>query len=148
MSPLPLLLFFCLMITACGRKNKNFFHFEEKKKVSKINKLTLPSIRSVSVESVDKKNKISWQRPDTTKHQLIGYNIYRFDYRAFIPRKPLTTLPTKQLTYDDATTKNYYYIVRPLFLVNNKKVEGPASRVAKKPSNLEQAGGLGGRTIP
>ena len=131
------ILLLLLLITSCGRKNNNFFVFSKKDTSKKINKLTLPVIRRLKASAKDKTVMLSWKK---VKHKnLVGYNVYRFVHTAFIPREPINKEPITQEKFIDnikKTKSKICYLIRAVFLIQNKTIEGPASRIyAINPNN-------------
>jgi hypothetical protein len=124
--------------------------FSKETQSTKINKLSLPNVRNVKIVTDKDVTTISWDKP--VHENLIGYNVYRFDPIAFIPKNHINKkIITTESYIEQTIDENTCYIVKPVYQFDKKQVEGPGSapkKRIKKPSNLEQAGGLGGRTIP
>jgi len=124
----------CLFLSSCGRKNNTFLVFASKKKVVKINRLTLPAVRGLRIAQTKQgATLISWLPVEVSGDniELVGYNLYKFVPTAFIPRKPVNKHPTTKLSYLDSNTVNYCYLVRAVFLARGKTVEGPASKILR-----------------
>ena len=121
-----------LELSGCGRKNNNFLVFENKEKEVKVNKLTLPSVRNISLTGKPHETIISWDKIDNAAPNggtLIGYNLYRFIKTAFIPKNPINTQIIKKNYFVDFYLDNSCYTVRGLFKIGGKLVEGPASKI-------------------
>lgn len=80
--------------------------------------------------------KLSWHPVDRfiDSGELVGYNLYKFVHTAFIPRKSLNKKILKQTHYLDPHPPKpgqpkFCYLVRPVFIIHGKTIEGPASRV-------------------
>lgn len=124
---------FLLLLSSCGRKNNNFFVFTKKEKPQKINRLTLPVVKGLKITHHENHTvTLAWY---TVKHEnVIGYNLYRFVRTAFIPRKPLNKKPITQETFTETIPKSIRdhkicYVIRAVFLIQNKIIEGPTSKV-------------------
>jgi hypothetical protein len=133
------LLLLCLLTISffenCGRKQKNIFSFEDTNKKN-INILTLPCVKGLTVKKTSTGQKISWKPLQKTKNILTGYNIYRFTNKYIIPKKPIYKSPKNKNSFIDSEVSNnlsrkIFYIVKPVFLINNKQLEGPASIIVK-----------------
>ncbi len=147
-----LVMFFVVILLApgCGRKQKDIFHFPEKKIVVKVNKLSLPAVRGVTVTKTVEGNRISWRTVlgaekflvakasiNEAERELVGYDVYRLVKASIVPKKPLNKfviqqtefLDTQILEEDFIEPPPYYYIVRAIFKVSDQIVQGPASQV-------------------
>ncbi len=142
-----IILFFLLIFSNCGRKQKNIFDFPDpdEKPEFKVNKLSLPAVKGVKVERAELWNKISWQKVSILevtldkkiKKEFIGYNVYRLVNSLFVPKKTVNKfwirgkefLDTQALEQDLAD-QSHSYLVRAVFKINDKIFEGPASQVA------------------
>jgi len=127
-----------LCMIGCGRKNNSFLNFEKKEKVIKVNRLTLPSVKNITLsQNQNGTHFLQWTpvASKNTQRILVGYNIYRFIQTAFIPRKPLNKQPIKENFYHDTTLhgsktkKIICYVVRSVFKIKGKKFEGPLSNI-------------------
>ena len=110
------LLVILVLLQACGRKNNNFLVFAPAKKETKINKLTLPAVKNVTLTSTPQKTlKLTWNHvtpparsPNDKPTELLGYAVYRFSRSAFIPKKPLQKRDVQSKKSRISTTKNWY----------------------------------------
>lgn len=127
-----------IFLSGCGKKNKNFLVFDNEKKPEKINKLTLPTIRGLTIKTISvgqksdpnrKKILLEWQKPELTGALppmvvFVGYNIYKFSQEAFIPKNPINKeiIKTEYFELAKVSPSTYKhnkqkscYVVRPVF---------------------------------
>lgn len=130
---------FLLLFSGCGRKQRNIFHFPENEPIV-FNKLDFPVVKQVKVTQTTQGNKISWQaiKPQQFKVKecpcsVQGYNVYRLVRTSIIPKQPLNKKIIEKTMWLDTTmpknTKQAFYLVRALFMVNDRIIEGPISLI-------------------
>lgn len=120
-----------LFNSGCGRKYRNIFLFNSHDSI-KLETLDFPSVRSVRVVIVDQQVCISWDHVELIDKRvtLVGYNIYRLTDAGFIPRSPRNTVPLQETVYyDDLCKKPSFYVIRGVFIVQDRCKEGPASLI-------------------
>ena len=131
------ILFFLLVLClpGCGRKKRYFLSFDSKQETEKVNRLTLPAIKGASYKKNGPDFELSWRKPDFVEKNrtLVGYNVYKFTTTSFVPKKPINRAPLKTTFYKEKLNKegnkNICYLVRALFLIREKTIEGPASQI-------------------
>jgi hypothetical protein len=133
---------FLLLITGCGRKQKNFLIFPDEVPV-KINKLDLPTVRGVVVQKVDPGLYISWLplfSNKTPRHikkfesNFVGYDVFRLANANIIPKRPLNEKPSTANYFIDAKIKHCcqdYYTIQPVFKFDKQILHGPSSQIVK-----------------
>ena len=137
-ASLVLTLSLLVLSVGCGKKQKNIFVFQEKQTKKHVPVLQLPLIKGVKIQKKNNLISISWPPlPPVTKlisleHKevhLVGYNVYSFDSRAFISKKPhIISQPFfEEIDPDEKTTR--YYVVSGLFESNGVRFEGPKSKI-------------------
>ncbi len=65
--------------------------------------------------------------------KLLGYNVYRFADGGFVPKESLNDEPLTTTSYRDTKDRGahtWHYLVRGVFLVQGRVVEGPMSQIA------------------
>ncbi|MFH1644365.1 MAG: hypothetical protein ABIA74_04285 [bacterium] len=134
------ILFIFFLFFGCARKQKNIFDFSKKDKI-KINKLSLPIPKNLDLEKKGEDIFLLWQdvkndlylNDDEYKITFVGYNIYRFVHSGFIPKNPLNKKPIKINNFCDKEIvkiqNNYCYLIRAVFEIQNKIIQGPASKI-------------------
>ncbi len=140
-----LLLACTLLFPACGRKPKQLFSRQETRSTLKTSRLTLPAVQDVSATQL---GHVTWETlpqditPLPRPHErvtlgpepkLLGYNVYRFADGGFVPKDSLNDEPVTTTTYRDLKdrgTHTWHYLVRGVFLVSGRIVEGPMSQIA------------------
>ena len=128
---------FAILTFGCGRKNNNFLVFDKEKVLTKINKLTLPSVRNLKIhnKTLLTKTLLTWKpiKNDIKKTELLGYNVYKFSRTAFVPKKPINKKIIKKPEFLDMYKQKKQtevcYIVRAVFKIDNRIIEGPASKI-------------------
>lgn len=134
-----------IILTNCGKKQNDIFSFQTQTKTVKINKLSFPAIKQVKVHKTSTGNNIFWEHitKKTNNAYLHGYNIYKFTQKSFIPKKPINNIAIQKNSYLDTTTLDpiickkqhkVCYLVRALFNVNGKIIEGPSSQIMYLPN--------------
>ncbi len=139
-----------LFVPGCGRKQKDIFNFPEEKPVVRINKLSLPSVRGVSITKTAGGNKVSWRsvlgpesflvastEDNQPEKELLGYKVYRLVRSSIVPKKPVNKnliaetefLDTQILHEDFNDVPPYCYMVRAVFKISDQIVSGPASAI-------------------
>ena len=140
-------IFVATLFLNCGRKSRNIFSFDTKD-TYKLNILSLPAPQNLQLKKKGNKNILTWNeitktlvqlKPPSDKNnkderpevKLIGYNIYRFAHRAFIPNRPLNSKPISKTYFEDQPSKRYLwcYLVRGVFECLDKKYQGPTSLI-------------------
>jgi len=126
-------------ISGCGRKKRDFLSFDSKPETEKVNRLTLPAIKGIGYKKKgldpDSNIELSWSAPDFVEKNrtLVGYNVYKFTTTSFVPKKPINRTPLKTTFYREKLNKdghkNVCFLVRALFLIRKKTIEGPASQI-------------------
>lgn len=114
---------------SCGRKYRNIFFFNSEKSC-KLEKLTFPAVKGVTIDCVEQCITISWRPIDNLSNGvvLVGYNIYRLTQDGFIPRKPINQAPIGATKYCDVLEKKRsMYLIKAVFRVGTVFKEGPAS---------------------
>ena len=137
------LLIFVVTFTECGRKQRTLFQFPEKESIS-INKLTLPTARGLQITAQNNDALLTWlavDLPDITTQSpnqpiiLVGYHIYRFPKGRFVTKTPITKQPVQTTQFRDSSRlknkKQFCYMVRAIFSIDNHIFQGPASRIAR-----------------
>ncbi len=137
------MILFLLLLSGCGRKQKNIFDFTEKKTVHRVDKFDLGFIKGIQVKKTDQGSLVTWDSLDAEKkiykNDFIGYNIYRLVRSSLIPKKSLNKKPIIQTTFldkevlllsSDLKQKSYCYVLRPVFLVEERIYLGTISQVA------------------
>ena len=132
-----LLLFF----SGCGKKQKNVFDFTKKKVVAKVFKFELGFVKGVQVKKTDQGNLITWNVLDVSpkyEKYFVGYNVYRLVRSSIIPKKSLNNKPIIKNELldgevlslsDEFKLKSYCYVVRPVFLIDEKIIFGAISQI-------------------
>ncbi len=133
------ILILVISISGCGRKKRDFLSFDSKQETEKVNRLTLPAIKGFGYKKncldPDSQLELSWNAPDFVEKNrtLIGYNVYKFTTTSFVPKKPINRTPLKTTFYQEKLNrdshKNVCFLIRALFLIREKTVEGPASQI-------------------
>ncbi len=65
--------------------------------------------------------------------KLLGYNVYRFTDGGFVPKESLNEQPLTTTSYHDTKDRaalTWHYLLRGVFLVQGRVVEGPMSQIA------------------
>ncbi len=139
-----LISFIFLFFVGCGRKQKDIFHFSDQKPVPKINRLLLPSITGLKVESTLKGNKICWNEFVNTNFvvkeelEFLGYNVYRLVKCSFIPKSPINKKPLKNNFFVDKNVlqdqllkkeTRHCYLVRAVLKKQGRIMQGVSSQV-------------------
>jgi hypothetical protein len=134
------ILIFCF--SGCGKKQKNIFDFTQKKINPKINKFELGFIKGITAKKTTSGNLITWNKLKTNKKHINnfkGYNIYRLVRSSIIPKKSLNKKIIENTNYldqeifllpDDFKQKNYCYVIKPVFFIENKIFLGITSQIA------------------
>ena len=63
---------------------------------------------------------------------LLGYNVYRFADGGFVPKQPLNDDIVTEAAYLDTKergTHHWHYLLRAVFMVHGRVVEGPMSQI-------------------
>lgn len=128
-----LLIIILLLLTSCGRKQRNIFSFpqEEQKKISVFD---FPCVKGMNVTKTNQGNKIQWialKEEGVSEKKFLGYNLYRLNTQGFIPKKPLNASPLKNNEFFDKQkleTQNLY-LVKAVFMSNGKIIEGLSSQI-------------------
>lgn len=130
-------LFLGLILSSCGRKQRNIFFFPEKEPV-RINKLSLPVVRGLSAQLSDKKIMVSWLPIDATTTlpdhiSFVGYSVFRLTKGYFVPKQPIHKQPITTTFYSDGNLPkkdfSFCYMVRTVFMINDQISYGPASNI-------------------
>ncbi len=129
------------LISSCGRKQKNIFSFEPEVK-NKVSKLDLPAVRGLTITKSNQGNLLSWLDLAFTKatqnfqKNFVGYDIFRLTSLNFIPKHPLNKTPLTETHFLDKpyshkrqTSKNFYYLVQPIFKFDKQITKGPSSQI-------------------
>ena len=141
-----LIILFGMLLTSCGRKQKNIFSFSHDN-IPIVNKLSLPVVRGVTIQKTKAGNLINWLTPDLSKipqeksllfnknlaHCFTGFNIYRLVRNNIIPKHPINNKPITTTNYLDKKAshqKQTLYLVKIVFSINQQLIEGPASAIA------------------
>ena len=137
------IILFLLLLSGCGRKQKNIFDFTEKKTVHRVDKFDLGFIKGIQVKKTDQGSLVTWDflsaEKKIYKNDFIGYNVYRLVRSSLIPKKSLNKKPIIQTTFldkevlllsSDLKQKSYCYVLRPVFLVEERIYLGTISQVA------------------
>ena len=124
---------FLVFLVGCGRKQRNIFTFSKTREVE-IKKLVFPAVRKVNVTLVKHKNFVSWLPVvGESSESIIGYNIYCLNSMGVIPKTPLNKNIIQETQFTDVkksvTEKQIWYLVKAVFKIKNKILEGPASRI-------------------
>ncbi len=119
-----------LLAGGCGKK-KNVFAFQSSNNTPPQNPLTLSTVKKLELTKLPIGNHLSWS---SIQHKnVIGYNIYKFSKNAFIPKHPINRSPINNPSFLDKDKKTIYtkicYLVKGIFSINNKTIEGPASKI-------------------
>lgn len=126
-----------LLLSSCGRKQRSLFVFPEKEQVT-FNKLEFPAVHNVQAIKKNSYIKLTWDQIENYAIQshaitLAGYHVYRLVQGGCIPYQPITPHPITTTNYTDNnishTKKNYCYVIRAVFLVNDQIIQGPASQI-------------------
>ena len=138
-------------LAACGRKPKQLYSHKESVKSYPYSRLTLPIVTNISATKSGGEVLARWvplpqePTPPPRIHErveldhtprFIGYNLYRFAKTGFIPKNPINNKLILSPQYRDIPpSDNYqwYYLIRAVFFVYGKKIEGPASKIARLP---------------
>ena len=120
-----------VLVSSCGRKNHSLFIFEAPQKQLSVELLSLPAVRCGVVHSLPNEVCVSWRAVENTPEgSLVGYLVYRLTRNGIVPKKPLNTIPLTVCEYRDVPGDGEHrYCVRALFLIQKKRIAGPASRV-------------------
>lgn len=127
-------LFFLILLSGCGRKQRTIFYFPEQNAV-RILTLQLASPKITRLCKTSHGIHIQWlapaHRPNVEQAELIGYNIYRLTRHGFIPKKPLNEAPITKTEFYDVSTKPSAerYAVRAIFKMHGQLHEGPTSNI-------------------
>ena len=137
------IILFLLLLSGCGRKQKNIFVFAEKKTIHRVDKFDLGFIKGIQVKKTDQGSLITWNSLESEKSEykkdFIGYNIYRLVRSSLVPKKSLNKKPIIQTSYldkevlllsSDLKQKSYCYVLRPVFLIEEIIYLGVISQVA------------------
>ena len=137
-----------ILLPSCGRKPKHLFSRKEVHSKINAHRLTLPAVQDVSAAPSDEYVLVSWHalpQPITElarPHERVtlgpepllqGYNVYRFATDGFVPKAPLNSEPittTTCLDTKDRGNHKWHYLVRGVYLVHGRTVQGPMSQVA------------------
>ncbi len=115
----------CVCFSGCGRKQKSVFSFPDKPEV-KINKLQFGSVRGIQIVKSALGNRITW----LPAKDAVGYNVYRLARRLIVAKKPANKELIQTTSFIDVPNYNACgYFVRPVFMLSEKKIEGPASQI-------------------
>ncbi len=136
--PQLLLLLPLILLTSCGRKQKNIFDFATVVPPKKVHQLELPAIKRIKLIVDESGNTISLEwRHDQTGHTIVnsdihflGYNVYRFAIDTFIPHHPINKHPIKEKRFTTTVKQQAHrYIVYPVYEYHHKIIEGPSSKI-------------------
>lgn len=132
------LLISLITFAACANKKRSFIPDDSQTQVLipklKIKKLELPVICGIKTETQDNYLLISWKIPKIKiiscglEPKLLGYNVYKFEHNGFLKRRPINKEIIKD-NYFKTTKSNYEYMVRGVYEVDGKVIEGPASQI-------------------
>ncbi len=126
--------FFLIFLSGCGRKQPTIFNFEEAKKILKVDKLELPAVYILQPLKTREAVLLMW-RMDSSPANLIGFNVYRFERGNVVPIHPLNEKLISNFEYwdyffdDFYKRRSYCYLVRPVFRIEEKFIEGIASKI-------------------
>lgn len=133
---------FLLLLSGCGRKQKNIFDFTEKKTVYRVDKFDLGFIKGIQVKKTDQGSFITWNSLVSEKKEykkdFIGYNVYRLVRSSLVPKKSLNKKPIIHTNFmdkevlllsPDLKQKSYCYVLRPVFLIEEQIYLGAISQV-------------------
>ncbi len=138
-------LIFLFLLSSCGKKQKNIFDFSKKRKVIKVSKFSLGCVKNLKIEKVTPGVKLSWSKflfnSDNNDISFVGYNVYRLSRSGILPKRPLNSILIQNnfFYYDfhsdksmcnDFIQKEQFYVVVPVFKVDNRFVNGLLSSVA------------------
>lgn len=142
-----IILFLIILFFGCGRKQKNIFHFPSDKPTLQVNKLYFPAVQGLKVIRTMQGNVLSWQPVKNLKEiqidakekvtvEFMGYNVYRLVNGFFVCKKSVNEFLIKDLQFLDSKVleknligQHHSYIVRAVFKVNDKIIQGPSSQV-------------------
>lgn len=118
-----------LCFAHCGKRSKNFFNFDPPAPPAHLKRFDFPSIKKSDAHACPHGIEITWE--EISHEQLVGYNVYRFFHDSFIPHRPLNKIPlVTHSFFDEAFYKTPpHYIIRGVFFVDDKIVQGPSSKV-------------------
>lgn len=125
----------CILISGCARRERDLVEAQRKAALPKINHLSLPAPRGLSLSKNGNHILLTWfnELPDKIAAMpyclFVGYNVYRFRPHAFVPARPLNTLPLKKATFTDNETGPWSYLVRGVVIAHGSATETPASQV-------------------
>lgn len=136
------IILFLLLLSGCGRKQKNIFNFSEKENLKKVNKFDLGFIKGIQVKKTDLGNLITWnslyKEKKELKRSFLGYNIYRLVRSSLVPKNPLNKKTIIQTMFLDKEVlfissylkqKRYCYVLRSVFLIEDKIYLGLISQI-------------------
>ncbi|MFH1461334.1 MAG: hypothetical protein ABIF12_00080 [bacterium] len=141
MKILKYLFLFLVLLSGCGKKQKNIFDFYDKKVVSKVNKFNLGFIKGTNAKNTVSGNLITWNFLDISseyKKSFVGFNVYRLVRSSLIPKKALNKKPLIQNQFLDKEIlslsselkqESYCYAVRSVFFIEDKFVFGAISQI-------------------
>lgn len=143
LSQISTLLFCIVLMSSCGKKQKNIFNFS-RQEIQKINKLVFPPIKGARATHMPQGIQLTWHPIKTVqlkkvpyKTKLIGYNVFRLTRYRFVPKKPLNGTPVIKEEFLDtinkAHKKTYCYFIRGVFQVEKKIIQGPGSQIVYSP---------------
>lgn len=130
-----------LLTTGCARKNPHFFDFKKSKTTNSITTIKLPTIKKIHLTQTTEQSTLTWQEITAESYEsinpeleFIGYNIYRFTPHSFIPsipynKEPLTATIFYDLQNKKQPNKKYCYMIKAVFMHQEKTIEGPGSRI-------------------
>jgi len=138
----------CLVFSfGCGRKSKNVFVFKPQVEEIILNRLDFPLVKGLVFQKHDQVANIFWNKVEPAfemsfslsgtssivkkKVILLGYNVYRFAKQSFVPENPVNKRPLSSNIFQVSFSKKYKwcYLVRAIFKINSKIIEGPASQI-------------------
>lgn len=150
MKHIKIILIILIFFAGCARKQRGIFDFPDpnKKPEVKINMLALPCVKKVFAEKTESGNRVFWDEVSYSNNlfsgfnkedldiEFVGYNLYRLVNNCFIPKKTVNKrwitkteyLDDQVLLLESECTINSY-LVRVVFRVNGKIIEGPASQI-------------------
>lgn len=136
------LFIFLILLSACGKKQKNVFDFSTKKEFFKISKFDLGFVKNLIVTKTDQGYFLSWQKLSSKykddRVNFLGYDIYRLVRSLIIPKKSVNSFPIKDTTFLDteilSLSKEFLpvkicYVVVPVFSVDGRIVKGLISQI-------------------